>query len=220
MLKGHVAIVTGASRGIGSSIAKDLAKEGATVIVNYRSSQEAAQKVVEDILNSGGSAKAYKCNVSCFSEVKEFVDNVYKEYGKIDILVNNAGITRDNLLLRMTEDEFDDVININLKGTFNFIKHVSRYMLKQKKGKIINISSVIGMEGNIGQINYAASKAGIIGLTKAAAKEFASRGITVNAIAPGFIRTEMTDILNEKIKETILDRIALNRFGEADEVSK
>ncbi|TCK86741.1 3-oxoacyl-[acyl-carrier-protein] reductase [Natranaerovirga hydrolytica] len=220
MLENKVAIVTGGSRGIGKAIALELGKEGAMVIVNYNGSEAAANEVVETIIKNGGKAKAYQCNVSDFDQVKGLIKEIQKEYGQIDILVNNAGITKDNLLMKMSEAEFDDVIDVNLKGTFNFIKNVSRYMLKQRSGKIINMTSVIGIAGNMGQGNYAASKAGVIGLTKSAAKELASRGITVNAIAPGFIKTEMTEVLDETIKEATLEKIPLNRFGEVEEVAK
>jgi 3-oxoacyl-[acyl-carrier protein] reductase len=220
MLTGQVAIVTGGSRGIGKAICLALAEKGATVIVNYNGSKSAAEEVVSFIEEQGGKAVAYGCNVSSFDESKTFVEDIVKTYGSIDILVNNAGITKDNLLLKMSEVEFDDVINVNLKGSFNCIKHVSRYMLKQRSGKIINLSSVIGIAGNLGQVNYAASKAGIIGMTKATAKELASRGITVNAVAPGFITTEMTDALNDSIKDSILSKIPLNRFGKVEEVAK
>lgn len=220
MLKDKVAIVTGGSRGIGKAICMSLAEKGATVIVNYNGSENAAKEVVSSIEEQEGRAKAYQCNVSNFDESKAFIDDIHKTYGKIDIIVNNAGITKDNLLMRMSEKEFDDVINVNLKGSFNCIKHVSRYMMKQRSGTIINLTSVIGLIGNVGQANYAASKAGIIGLTKSAAKELGSRGITVNAIAPGFIKTEMTDELNDKIKEAALEKIPLNRFGKTQEVAK
>ena len=219
MLKNKVAIVTGASRGIGRAIAIALGDQNATVIVNYNGSKEAAEEVVSTIQSNGGKAISYQCNVSVFNEVKELMDNIKKEYGSIDILVNNAGIEKSNLIIRMTESDFDDVININLKGTFNCIKHVSRYMMKQKSGRIINISSVVGISGNAGQIGYAASKAGVIGMTKSAAKELAARGITVNAIAPGFIKTDMTDVLKEDIKSEILTRIPLNKFGEAQDIA-
>lgn len=219
MLEGKVALVTGASRGIGKEIAIALAKEGAFVAVNYNGSQEKAQEVIEQIESQGQSAKAYQCNVSDFEAAANLIQEIVKEHGKIDILVNNAGITRDNLLMKMKEEEFDQVININLKGTFNCIKHISRQMLKQKAGKIINISSVSGILGNAGQANYCASKAGIIGLTKSAARELASRGITVNAVAPGFIQTEMTEVLSESVKENALGQIPLGRFGEVKDIA-
>jgi 3-oxoacyl-[acyl-carrier protein] reductase len=211
--------VTGASRGIGKEIAITLSNEGAFVAVNYNGSQEKAREVIEQIEELGGNAKSYQCNVSDFEEAANLIQKIVKEHGKIDILVNNAGITKDNLLMKMKEEEFDQVININLKGTFNCIKHISRQMLKQKSGKIINISSVTGILGNAGQANYCASKAGIIGLTKSAARELASRGITVNAIAPGFINTEMTEVLSESVKENTLGQIPLGRFGEVKEIA-
>ncbi|GMQ64890.1 3-oxoacyl-[acyl-carrier-protein] reductase [Vallitalea maricola] len=214
-----VAIVTGASRGIGKAIARRLANDGIIVAVNYRSSEEEAQKVVEEIIADGGRAKAYKADVSNFEDAQKLISEVKDDYGRIDILVNNAGITKDMLMLKMTEVEFDDVIRVNLKGTFNCIKHVNRIMLKQKCGRIINISSVIGEIGNVGQANYAASKAGIIGLTKSMAKELATRSITVNAVAPGFIESDMTDILTDKIKDQILLNIPMKRIGRATEVA-
>ena len=189
MLSNKVAIVTGASRGIGAKVAKTFAENNAVVIVNYAGSKEKAENVVDEIIKSGGKAEAYKCNVASFDEVKEMMEYVVKTYGRIDILVNNAGITKDNLLLRMSEQEFDDVIDVNLKGTFNCMKNVTRQMMRQKNGRIINMSSVVGVHGNAGQLNYSASKAGIIGMTKSLAKEMASRNITVNAIAPGFLGT-------------------------------
>lgn len=219
MLKGKVAIVTGASRGIGREIAMQMAKEGATVIVNYNGNKEKAQDVTDDIIALEGNAEVYGCNVASFDEVKEMIDYVAGKYGRIDILVNNAGITKDGLMLKMTEEDFDKVIDINLKGTFNCIKHVSKYMLKQRSGKIINMSSVVGIGGNAGQINYAASKAGIIGMTKSAAKELGSRGITVNAIAPGYIDTEMTAVLSDEIKGKIIDSVPLKRMGQVSDIA-
>lgn len=219
MLKGKVAIVTGASRGIGREIAMQMAKEGATVIVNYNGNKEKAQDVADDIIALEGNAEVYGCNVASFDEVKEMIDYVAGKYGRIDILVNNAGITKDGLMLKMTEEDFDKVIDINLKGTFNCIKHVSKYMLKQRSGKIINMSSVVGIGGNAGQINYAASKAGIIGMTKSAAKELGSRGITVNAIAPGYIDTEMTAVLSDEIKGKIIDSVPLKRMGQVSDIA-
>ena len=179
-----IVLVTGAGRGIGASIAKRFASEGAEVIVNYSGNDEAAQKTVDEITATGGQAQKYKCSVNDSESVKVMIDEIIKEFGRIDILVNNAGITKDGLMLRMTDEDFDRVIDVNLKGTFNCTKYVSKYMLKQKSGKIINISSVVGLSGNAGQVNYSASKAGIIGITKSAAKELSSRGITVNAVAP------------------------------------
>ena len=180
-----IVLVTGAGRGIGASIAKRFASEGAEVIVNYSGNDEAAQKTVDEITATGGQAQKYKCSVNDSESVKVMIDEIIKKFGRIDILVNNAGITKDGLMLRMTDEDFDRVIDVNLKGTFNCTKYVSKYMLKQKSGKLINISSVVGLSGNAGQVNYSASKAGIIGITKSAAKELSSRGITVNAVAPG-----------------------------------
>jgi len=219
-LMGKVALVTGASRGLGRAIAIALAKQGAIVIVNYNGSEAKANEVLEEIKSMGGQqAISYQCDISDYEATGEMLKILTKEYGRIDILVNNAGITKDNLIMKMTEAEFDQVIDINLKGTFNTIKHISRQMLKQKSGKIINISSIVGVSGNVGQSNYAASKAGVIGLTKSMARELASRGITVNAIAPGFIETEMTDVLTEEVKEAVLTQIPLKKFGKAEEVA-
>ena len=198
MLKDKVAVVTGAGRGIGREIAKTFAGYGAKVVVNFNGSEERANSLVEEIKAAGGEAVAFKANVADFAEAEALMKFAVATYGRIDILVNNAGITRDNLVLGMKESDFDDVININLKGTFNCIKHVYRTMMKQKYGRIINMSSVVGVEGNAGQVNYAASKAGVIGITKSIAKELGSRGITANAIAPGFIKTDMTDALSDK----------------------
>lgn len=219
MLKGKIAIVTGGSRGIGKDIALQFAKERATVIVNYRNSKEQAEEIVQMIKNAGGEGLALKCDVSSFEDTKQFVDEAKEKFGKIDILVNNAGITKDSLLMRMKEEQFDDVININLKGTFNCSKHVSKIMLKQRSGKIINIASVVGLIGNAGQCNYAASKAGIIGFTKSLAKEIGSRSITVNAVAPGFIDTDMTSVLSEDLIKSMIDVIPLNRLGKPEEVA-
>ena len=184
MLEGKIALVTGASRGIGRQIAKTLAAKGAFVIVNYNGSAAKAEEVVKEIQAAGGNGQAVQCNVSDFESCKEMLDAVVKEHGRLDILVNNAGITRANLLMKMSEEDFDAVIQTNLKGVFNCTRHIARQMLKQKSGRIINISSVSGVLGNAGQANYCAAKAGVIGLTKSAAKELASRGITVNAVAP------------------------------------
>lgn len=220
MLTGKIAIVTGASRGIGREIALTLGRNGATVIVNYNGSEEAALKVVKEITAFGGKAFSFKCNVASHEETKHMIDEVIRNHSRVDILVNNAGITRDNLLMKMSEEEFDQVIDINLKGTFNCIKNVSRQMLKQRSGRIINISSISGVVGNAGQSNYSASKAGVIGLTKSVARELASRGITVNGIAPGFIDTEMTAVLTEEVKETILNQIPLKKFGNPSDIAE
>lgn len=219
MLTGKVALVTGAGRGIGSEIAKTLAASGAKVIVNYNGSKEAAEKVVEDIKAAGGAAEAMQCNVSDFEACKVMIDQILDKEQHIDILVNNAGITRDGLLMRMSEEDFDRVISTNLKGAFNTIRHLSRQLLKQRSGKIINISSVVGINGNAGQANYAASKAGIIGLTKSVAKELASRGINVNAVAPGFIETEMTGAMKEEAKNAVMAQIPMGRTGRTKDVA-
>jgi 3-oxoacyl-[acyl-carrier protein] reductase len=218
--EGKVALVTGASSGIGKAVAVGLAAQGATVIVNYSGNQEGAQAVVDQIISSGGKAEAMRCNVSQVSEVESMVDAIIEKHGRVDILVNNAGITKDTLILRMDANDFDKVIDINLKGTFNTLKSVSKYMMKQRYGKIINMASVIGITGNAGQANYAASKAGVIALTKSAAKELASRNILVNAVAPGYIDTKMTDVLSEKVKENILSVIPLKRTGKPEDVAK
>lgn len=214
-----IAVVTGGSRGIGKEIAVKLAEE-AYVIVNYNGSEEKAAQVVREIKDKGGNAEAVKCNVASFKECEKFIGDIVERFGKIDILVNNAGINKDGLILSMSEEDFDSVINTNLKGTFNCIKFVSKSMIKNRYGKIINISSISGVAGNTGQANYAASKAGIIGLTKSVAKELAKRNINVNAIAPGFIMTEMTDVLGDKVKENILSQIPLKRFGTPQNVAE
>lgn len=218
-LNDKIAVVTGASRGIGRQIAVTLATKGASVIVNYNGSAAKAEEVVKEIEAAGGKAEAIQCNVSDYTKAGELMDYVIKKYGRVDILVNNAGITRDGLLMKMSEEDFDAVLDTNLKGAFNCMKHVSRQMIKQKAGRIINMSSVSGVAGNAGQTNYAASKAGIIGLTKAAAREMASRGITVNAIAPGFIVTEMTDVLPDAIKESTKEQIPMKKFGETADIA-
>ena len=220
MLEGKVAIVTGASRGIGRQIALFMAREGAAVIVNYNGSAARAEEVVQEIRNAGGQAEAVQCNVSDYGKAQELINYVIGQYKRVDILVNNAGITRDNLLMKMSEEEFDAVIDTNLKGAFNCTRHVSRQMLRQKSGRIINISSVSGVMGNAGQANYCASKAGLIGLTKSVARELGSRGITVNAIAPGFIDTEMTSVLSEDVKKAMGEQIPLRRFGRPEDVAE
>ena len=214
-----IVLVTGAGRGIGASIAKRFASEGAEVIVNYSGNDEAAQKTVDEITATGGQAQKYKCSVNDSESVKVMIDEIIKEFGRIDILVNNAGITKDGLMLRMTDEDFDRVIDVNLKGTFNCTKYVSKYMLKQKSGKIINISSVVGLSGNAGQVNYSASKAGIIGITKSAAKELSSRGITVNAVAPGFTETYWHKDKPKEFLERISNKIAVHRWANADEIA-
>lgn len=220
LLENKIAVVTGAGRGIGRGIALALAREGAMVVVNYNGSKDRAEEVVRTIEEAGGKAAAIQCNISDFEAAKEFFANVVKEYGKIDILVNNAGITKDNLMMKMSEEEFQSVIQTNLAGTFHGVKFVTRPMMKQRQGRIINIASVSGVIGNIGQANYSASKAGVIGLTKAAAKELASRNITVNAVAPGFVATEMTDVLSDSVKEAAVATIPLGRFGEVEDIAE
>lgn len=219
MLAGKIAVVTGASRGIGRAIAIRLAGEGATVVINYNGSKEKAEEVKQEIEGAGGKAAVCQCNVADFDQCQAFIQKVIDEYGRIDILVNNAGITRDGLLMKMSEEDFDQVIETNLKGAFHTIRFASRQMLRQKSGRIINLSSVVGVTGNAGQANYAASKAGVIGLTKSAARELASRGITVNAIAPGFIETDMTSVLSEKVKEGAAAGIPLGVFGKPEDVA-
>ena len=219
MLENKVALVTGAGRGIGRAIAIALAKEGAEVVVNYNGSEERAKEVKQTIEENGGKASIYKCNVSDFEACEAMIKDSVKEHGRLDILVNNAGITKDGLIMKMKEEDFDSVLNVNLKGTFNTIRHSARQMLRQKSGKIINISSVSGILGNAGQANYAASKAGVIGLTKTMARELGSRGITVNAIAPGFVDTEMTGVLSEEIRENACRQIILGRFGKPEDIA-
>lgn len=220
MLNGKVALVTGASRGIGRAIAITLAEAGADVAVNYAGSEQAAEEVVQEIIAMGRRSFKIKADVAVSGEVDDMVKQVLEKFEKLDILVNNAGITRDNLIMRMKEEEFDQVINTNLKGVFNCIKAVTRPMMKQRSGRIINISSVVGVLGNPGQANYVAAKAGVIGLTKASAKELASRGITVNAVAPGFIETDMTDKLPPEMREQLLKQIPLGSLGQPEHIAK
>ena len=219
MLSGKIAVVTGAGRGIGRAIALQFAELGAKVVVNYRNSITQVEELLTAIKNAGGEAFAVRADISREEEAKSLINATVEHYGRVDVLVNNAGITRDNLLMRMTEEEFDSVMNTNLKGTFFCLKHAAAVMLKQRSGRIINISSVVGITGNIGQVNYAASKAGVIGMTKSAARELASRGITVNAVAPGFIQTDMTDGLPDKVKEASLASIPLKRYGTVREIA-
>lgn len=218
-LKEKKALITGSSRGIGAEIAKKMAALGAEVIVNYASSKDRAEKVKGEIEAAGGTAHVIQADISDFEDAKNLVKESYKTMGGLDILVNNAGITRDKLLLRMKEDDWDKVMDINLKGVFNCTKNAVRYLLKADNGKIINMSSVIGLIGNPGQANYSAAKAGMIGFTKTMAKELASKGVCSNAVAPGFIITEMTDELKDGVKEDIINNVPLARFGEAEEVA-
>ena len=219
MSEQKIAVVTGASRGIGKAIALRLAKDGYKIIINYNGSEKAAEEVKSQIEQMGGLADTKQCNVADFESCQKFVEEIISENGRLDVLVNNAGITKDGLLMRMSEDDFDRVLDTNLKGTFHMIRFASRYMLKQKCGRMINMASVVGVSGNAGQANYAASKAGVIGLTKTAARELASRGITVNAIAPGFIDTDMTEVLSDAVKENSRKQIPLGRFGKPEDVA-
>ena len=220
MSEKKIAVVTGGARGIGKAIALELAKAGNLVVINYNGSEEKARETKAEIETAGGQADILQCNVADFDACEAFFKAVAEKYGRVDILVNNAGVTKDGLLMKMSEEDFSRVVDINLKGTFNCIRHVSRMMLKQRSGRIISLSSVVGLRGNAGQANYAASKAGIIGLTKAVAKELGSRGITVNAVAPGFIDTDMTQSLPEKVVEATLAQIPLGKFGEPEQVAK
>ncbi len=218
-LDGKVTIVTGASRGIGRSVAIELAKLGAKVVINYAGNQAAAEEVKNLIVSAGGQAIVIKADVGNIEAVDAMVKETIDTFGRIDVLVNNAGITRDNLLMRMKEEDWDAVMNINLKGVFVCTKAISRIMMKQRAGKIINMTSVVGLMGNAGQANYAAAKAGVIGFTKSMAKELASRGITVNAIAPGFISTDMTAVLSEQVKKELAEKIPVGRLGSPEDVA-
>lgn len=219
MLEKKVAIVTGASRGIGRAIAFNLASRGIAVVVNYNHSQDKAIQVKEEIEGQGGTASVWPCDVADYGQCEKFIKDVIQEYGRLDILVNNAGITKDGLIMKMSEKDFSQVIDTNLKGAFHTIRFASRQMLKQHSGRIINMASVAGVAGNAGQANYSASKAGIIGLTRAAARELASRGITVNAIAPGFIETDMTAHLPEEVKKSAARQIPMGGFGKPEHVA-
>lgn len=220
MLTKKIALVTGASRGIGKAIAMELAERGATVIVNYSGSEEKAQQTVSEIKKNGGEAVAVKCDVADFAACEKLAKDVIGRYGRLDILVNNAGITRDGLIMKMSEQDFDSVMDTNLKGTYNMIRHFSRWFLKQKSGRIINIASVSGVIGNAGQANYSASKAGVIGLTKAVARELSGRGICINAVAPGFIDTDMTRQMSEDAKKGIEAMIPMGHMGKPEDVAR
>ena len=219
MLKGKCAVITGASRGIGKCIATKFAKEGANVVINYRNNEEEALKVKKELEDLGSQVLVVKADVSELEQAENLIKEAKKEFGRVDILVNNAGITKDNLIIRMKEEDFDRVIKTNLKGAFNCLKAVTPIMLKQKYGKIVNMASVVGVVGNPGQVNYCASKAGLIGMTKSLAKEIGSRNITVNAIAPGFIDTDMTKILSDDQKKKIVSHIPLNKFGNVEDIA-
>lgn len=217
ILQNKVAVVTGGSRGIGKAIAEKFAAEGASVAILYSSNSASADAVVEEIRNAGGTAKAYQCHVENSDEVGKTIDDVVNDLGKIDILINNAGITRDKLLMMMKEEDFDDVISVNLKGAYNTMRKVCPMLARQRWGRVINLSSIAGINGNAGQVNYSASKAGLIGMTKSAAREFAGRGITVNAIAPGFVETDMTEKFASD--ENVMKRIPVGRMGRPDEIA-
>lgn len=219
MLKGKNIIVTGATRGIGREIALTLAQNGANIAMNYRNLNSEVEDLINEIKSFGVDALAIKCDVSITEEVDNFVKEVKSHYNTIDVLVNNAGITKDGLIIRMKEEDFDDVLDVNLKGTFNTTKSVSSIMVRQKYGKIINISSVVGIAGNAGQCNYAASKAGVIGFSKSVARELASRNINVNVVAPGYINTDMTKNLPDKVKEEIIKSIPMKKIGDPKEVA-
>lgn len=219
-LEGKIALVTGGARGIGRAISLELAHSGADVAINYGGSEAAAKELATEIKQLGRKALIVQANVADSEAVQDMVKQVVEHFGRLDILVNNAGITRDNLVMRMKDEEWDEVINVNLKGVYNCIKAVTRTMMKQRFGRIINISSVVGVLGNAGQANYVAAKAGVIGLTKTMARELCTRGITVNAVAPGFIETDMTAKLSEDVQDGILSQVPLARLGRPEEVAK
>lgn len=218
--EGRTAVITGGSRGLGRAICLELVKGGANVVLCWAGNEAAAQETARAVETAGGRALALRCDVSDAAQVDGLIQAAMERFGRVDILVNNAGITRDNLLMRMREEDFDAVIAANLKGTFLCMKAASRVMLRQRYGRIVNLSSVVGLRGNAGQVNYAASKAGVIGMTKSLAKELASRGVTVNAVAPGFIETDMTAALPEAARGAALESIPLGRFGRAEDVAK
>lgn len=219
MLQGKCAVITGASRGIGREIALKYAKEGANIVLNYRNSEEEALQLKEELDKLGSNTLILKANVSKFEEAEKLIKEAKEVFGRVDILVNNAGITKDNLIMRMKEEDFDSVIDVNLKGAFNCLKAVTPIMIRQKSGKIINMSSVVGVIGNAGQVNYSASKAGLIGMTKSLAREIGGKNINVNAIAPGFIDTDMTKVLNEDQKKNIISQVPLKRLGHVEDIA-
>lgn len=220
MLKGKCAIVTGAAKGIGKAIALKLASLGANIVLNYRSSEDKAIELENELKELGVEVLRVKGDISKLADVENLINKAKERFGSIDIMVNNAGITKDTLLLRMKEEDFDSVIDVNLKGVFNCLKTITPIMVKQKHGKIVNLSSVVGIVGNAGQVNYAASKAGVIGMTKSLAKEIGARGITVNAVAPGFIETDMTEVLGDKLKDEAKKGIPLRRLGTPEDVAE
>ena len=213
------AIITGASKGIGAVIAKRLNELNYNLVLNYRSNTALIEELIDNFTNKDTNNIIVKCDISLYEDAKKLIDEAYNNFGTVDVLINNAGITKDNILPLMTEEEFDEVIDINLKGTFNCCKHIARRMIKQKYGRIINISSVVGLSGNAGQVNYAASKAGVIGMTKSMARELGKKNILVNAVAPGFIKTEMTDKIPEDIKAVMLKNIPLQRLGQPEDIA-
>ena len=218
-LNGKVALVTGASRGIGAAIASKLASLGCDVAINYAGNIQKAEETLNSVKAYGVNAQIYQANVANYEEVEALTKQIIKDFGHLDIIINNAGITSDNLMMRMDQDSFDSVIDVNLKGTWNVCKSITRPILKQRSGVIINLSSVVGINGNVGQVNYAASKAGVIGLTKSLAKEFASRNIRVNAVAPGYVKSDMTAKLSEEITEKVLENIPLGQLGEVEDIA-
>ena len=219
MLQGKCAVITGASRGIGREIALRYAKEGANIVLNYRNSEKEALELKEELDKLGSNTLIVKANVSKFEEAEKLIKEAKEAFGRVDILVNNAGITKDNLIMRMKEEDFDSVIDVNLKGAFNCLKAVTPIMIRQKSGKIINMSSVVGVIGNAGQVNYSASKAGLIGMTKSLAREIGGKNINVNAIAPGFIDTDMTRVLSDDQKKNIISQVPLKRFGHVEDIA-
>ena len=218
-LNGKVALVTGASRGIGAAIASKLASLGCDVAINYAGNIQKAEETLNSVKAYGVNAQIYQANVANYEEVEAMTKQIIKDFGHLDIIINNAGITSDNLMMRMDQDSFDSVIDVNLKGTWNVCKSITRPILKQRSGVIINLSSVVGINGNVGQVNYAASKAGVIGLTKSLAKEFASRNIRVNAVAPGYVKSDMTAKLSEEITEKVLENIPLGQLREVEDIA-
>ena len=218
-LNGKVALVTGASRGIGAAIASKLASLGCDVAINYAGNIQKAEETLNSVKAYGVNAQIYQANVANYEEVEAMTKQIIKDFGHLDIIINKAGITSDNLMMRMDQDSFDSVIDVNLKGTWNVCKSITRPILKQRSGVIINLSSVVGINGNVGQVNYAASKAGVIGLTKSLAKEFASRNIRVNAVAPGYVKSDMTAKLSEEITEKVLENIPLGQLGEVEDIA-